>query len=78
MSPAQQLRQPHHIGRNPPRLIFAEQLGCRASPRLILEIDIGELLTVVIADNETGNLAYRACSFLWLFCEWAFLRLWHH
>jgi hypothetical protein len=28
------------------RLILAEQLGCRASPRLILEIDIGELLSV--------------------------------
>jgi hypothetical protein len=28
------------VRRDAPRLILAEQLGCRASPRLILEIDI--------------------------------------
>jgi hypothetical protein len=31
---------------NPSRLILAEQLGRRSSPRLILEIDIGDLLSV--------------------------------
>jgi hypothetical protein len=33
-----------------------EQLGRRASPRLILEIDIGELLSVVVADDKAGGL----------------------
>jgi hypothetical protein len=47
-------RQLGHVGRNPARLILAEQLGCRASPRLILEIDIGKLLPVAVADNEAG------------------------
>jgi hypothetical protein len=36
------------------RLIFAEQLGCRASPRPILEIDIGKLLTVAVAHDKAG------------------------
>jgi hypothetical protein len=41
------------------RLILAEQLGCRASPRPILEIDIGKLLSVVVADNEAGGLFFK-------------------
>jgi hypothetical protein len=42
-SPFQQLRQFRDIRRDPPGLIFGEQL-CRRSPaRLVLEIDIGEL-----------------------------------
>jgi hypothetical protein len=36
------------------RLILAEQLGCRASPRLVLEIDVSKLLPVVVAHNEAG------------------------
>jgi hypothetical protein len=44
-------QQCHH---NPPRLILAEQLGGRASARLILEIDIGKLLAVVVADAKAG------------------------
>jgi hypothetical protein len=34
----QQLRQLGDIGRNPPRLIFDEQLGGRASARFILTL----------------------------------------
>jgi hypothetical protein len=52
----QQLRQLGDIRRDPPRLILTEQLGCRSSPRLVLEINIGELLSVVIADDKTGGL----------------------
>jgi hypothetical protein len=45
------LRQLGDIGRNPPRLILGEQLGGRAPTRLLLEIDVSELLTVVIAHD---------------------------
>jgi hypothetical protein len=44
-------RQLGDIRRNPPRLIFGEQLGCRSPARLIFEIDKGELLPGVV--NET-------------------------
>jgi hypothetical protein len=50
------LRQLRDIGRDPPRLVFAEQLGGRSPAGLILEINIGELLAAVIADNKTGVL----------------------
>src|SRR6516165_7971889 len=36
-------------------LVFAEQF-CRRPPRFILEIDIGKLLHVVVADNKAGFL----------------------
>ena len=42
------------IRRNPARLIFREQLGRRSAPRLILEIDIGELLPVGVPHDEAG------------------------
>jgi hypothetical protein len=35
----QQLRQLRHVDRNPPRLIFCEQLGRQSPTRLILIID---------------------------------------
>jgi len=47
-------RQLGAIGRDPSRLILAEQVGRRAPSRLILEIDIGKLLPVAVADNEAG------------------------
>jgi hypothetical protein len=50
----QQLRQLGDVRRDPMRLILAEQLGCRASPRLILEIDIRELLAIVVALPDDG------------------------
>ena len=40
----QQLRQLGDIRRDPPRLIFREQFGRRASAGLILEIDAREFL----------------------------------
>ena len=36
--------------------VAGEQLGRRAPPRLLLEIDVGERLPVVIADDEAGLL----------------------
>ena len=50
----QQLRQLRDIRRDPSRLVFAEQLSRRSPPRLILEIDIGERLSVVVAHDEVG------------------------
>ena len=44
----------NHVGRNPPRLVAREQSGRSASARLILEIDIRELLPVVVAHHKTG------------------------
>jgi hypothetical protein len=38
------------------RLILREQLRRRSPPRLILEIDIRERLSVVVADDEAGGL----------------------
>jgi hypothetical protein len=32
------------VGRDPARLVFAEQLGCRPPPWLFLKIDVGKLL----------------------------------
>jgi len=55
---AQQLRQLGDVHGNPSRLILAEQLGGRASAGLILEIDIGKLLSVAVADNEAGGLLF--------------------
>jgi hypothetical protein len=34
--------------------IFAEQLGCRRADRLILEIDIGELLPGAVGCDKAG------------------------
>jgi hypothetical protein len=50
----QQLRQLGDIRRDPPRLIFREQLGRRSPARLVLEVDVSELLAVVIAHHITG------------------------
>jgi hypothetical protein len=52
----QQVRQFSNIHRNPPRLIPRQQFRRRSSPRLILEIDIGERLTVMVVDNKAGGL----------------------
>ena len=41
---AHQLRQLGDIRRDPSRLVFCEQLGRRSPARLILEIDISQLL----------------------------------
>jgi hypothetical protein len=49
------------VRRNPGRLISCEQFGCRAPPRLILGIDIGERLLARVADGEAtfGIVAIR-------------------
>ena len=52
----QQLWQPGKVRCDPSRFIFAEQLRCRPPPRLILEIDVSELLLVLIAHDKTGVL----------------------
>jgi hypothetical protein len=52
---AQQLRQLNNIRRNPLRLVFGQKLGRRSPPRLVLEIDIGERLSAVIADDKVGS-----------------------
>src|SRR6516165_9907896 len=52
----QQLWQPGKVRCDPSRFIFAEQLRRRPPPRLILEIDVSELLLVLIAHDKTGVL----------------------
>jgi hypothetical protein len=42
------------VGSDAPRLIFAQQLRRCLSPRLILEIDVGERLPVVVAHDEAS------------------------
>jgi hypothetical protein len=44
--------------RNPTRFIPRQQFRRRSPPRLILEIDIGERLSAVVADDETGGLFF--------------------
>jgi hypothetical protein len=45
-----------HVGRDPPRLILGEQLSRRTPPRFVLEIDIGERLSVVVAHDKSSGL----------------------
>jgi hypothetical protein len=39
---------------DPPSLVLGEQVGRRASARLVLEVEIAERLTVLVADDEAG------------------------
>jgi hypothetical protein len=59
MSPERNVNIRHvsreNIHRNPPRLIFGEQFRRRPPSRLILVIDIGERLSVVVADDKAGG-----------------------
>ena len=50
----QQLSQLGKVHRHPPGPVAGKQLGRRAPSRLILEIDIGQRLPVVVADDEAG------------------------
>jgi len=51
---AQQLRQLGDVCGDAPRLVAGEQLGRRAASRLILEVNVGERLAAVVADDEAG------------------------
>ena len=42
----------NRIRRDPPRLVFREQLGSRSPARLILEIDIRKRLAAVVAHDK--------------------------
>ena len=52
--PAPQPRQRGDVGGDAPGLVAGEQLRRRAASRFILEIDVGERLPVVVADDEAG------------------------
>jgi hypothetical protein len=45
------LRQLGDVRRDPPRLVFGEQLGRRALSRFTLIIDVSELLAVAVAHD---------------------------
>ena len=49
-----QRRQRGEVRCDAARLVAGKQLGSSASPRLILEIDIRQRVTVVILDDEAG------------------------
>jgi hypothetical protein len=49
----QQLRQLGDIGRNPLRLVFAEQLGGRAATGFVLIISVAQRLTIGVTHDET-------------------------
>jgi hypothetical protein len=55
LGPARQFRQLRDFSPRSAAFIFAEQLSRRSSPRFILEIDIGKLLSVVVADDKNQN-----------------------
>jgi hypothetical protein len=48
----QQLRQLGDVGGDAPGLVAGEEVRRRATPRLLLEIDVGERLPVGVADDE--------------------------
>jgi hypothetical protein len=47
---------PEWKGRDPPRLVAREQFGRRSPARLILEIDVRNLLSVVVTHDVAGRL----------------------
>jgi hypothetical protein len=56
--PLWRVRQLRDIRRNPSCLIFRQQPGCRPSPWLILEINVGKRLAVV-AHNKASEFFSR-------------------
>ena len=52
-------RQLRNVRRDPPHLVFGEQLGRRSPPRLTLIIDVGELLPVGVPHDETVRRYFR-------------------
>jgi hypothetical protein len=53
---AQQLRQPRHPGRDPPRPVAREQFAGGSAARIIFEIEVCDCLTVLIPNNEAEPL----------------------
>jgi hypothetical protein len=51
---AQQIGQLRDVRSNPPRLVFGEQLGRRASAGLFLVIKIAELLAAAVLHDKGG------------------------
>ena len=47
-----QLRQLGDVRSDAPRLVAGEQIGSRAPAGVTLEIDVGERLTVLVADDD--------------------------
>jgi len=54
----QKLRQLSDVRRNPPRFVFAEQLGCGAPSRLIFVIDVRERLPCAVLDDEASEVVF--------------------
>jgi hypothetical protein len=55
LSVSHQPRQLGDVGGDAPRLVAGEQLGRCASPRLLLEVDVGERLPIGVADDKAGS-----------------------
>jgi hypothetical protein len=53
---SQQVRQPRNIRRDPSRLVFGEQLGCRSPALFFLKINIRKRLTVSVAHDKARGL----------------------
>lgn len=51
---AQQLRLLGDFDGDAPSFVLAQEFRRRLSPRFVLEIDVGQCLPVVIADDELG------------------------
>jgi hypothetical protein len=56
----QEFPQLDYVNRNPSRLIFAKQLGCRLLAGLILVIDVAQRLTVSVPHNEAVGRNVRS------------------
>jgi hypothetical protein len=53
--PREKGRQLCDIRRDPARLVIGEQLGRRSPAGFVLEINVGERLSVVVANHESGG-----------------------
>ena len=60
--PRKQLRQLGEVDLQPARLVPREQIGSRAPAGLLLIVEIAELLSVLVADDEAGVYSSRRWS----------------
>ena len=45
---------PWRVDRHPPRLVLGEQFGREAPTGLVLEVEIRQCLSILVADDEAG------------------------
>jgi hypothetical protein len=54
LRPGQSTPAAWHVRRDPPRLVFCQQLGRGSPARLLLKVDIGQLLAAAVLHDKAG------------------------